>query len=220
MMTRTKAVRTSMSVDLHQHQRWRSINHPLFLNSCTFPAWFLTNPEPPILFLPDFCQILPRCLLRAPCCLMPTHLLHASNLCTLCWLKTAPSWWNDVSYLRSSSTPWLTRVCGEMGSFSLLSIAGFKSSLLICLLHLFPLHQLHLFLLAISSPDLQRFAFCSCSPLAAGSQLLHPSSRLPSHASDIHVDGLYGTTTSRFHFCIFLPTHSTTCFSGLQLKRS
>ena len=35
-----------MSVDLHQHQRLRYSNHPLFLKSCTFLALFLINPDP------------------------------------------------------------------------------------------------------------------------------------------------------------------------------
>lgn len=62
----------------------------------------------------------------------------------------------EATYMHASSIPWLTRVCGEIGSMSLLATAGFKSLLLTSLLyHSFlrgyaiSLCQPHLFLFAI-----------------------------------------------------------------------
>lgn len=114
LMTRTKVVSTSISVDLNQHQRLRSVDYLLFLNSCVSPALFLTTSDPLFFFLPHS----PSLPSRSSCSSIPTHLYAECSFCTFCWLKPTifvKTWHllqpcqEEASYMHASSTLWLTR---------------------------------------------------------------------------------------------------------------
>lgn len=159
-MTRTKVLRTGISVDLNRHQRLRSIDYLLFLNSVslqTFSLPILTHSFLLFLFPPDS----PTWPFRSLCFSIPTHLYGERSLRIFHWLKPAILWRHGIfcNHVKQnvyvSSIFWLTRVYGWMGSVSLLSIAGFKN-LLVSLLYPFFLGgyviflwKLHLFFFAI-----------------------------------------------------------------------